>query len=153
QVSRAKKVLIITGRGNNSPGQVSPVREAIQALFPLLRRRGVIAAWEEHTAGSFVVSLAPVSALLYAPRRKRDRSRGASPVAASLEGLEPSTLDLLRRLALRSLELLGARVPEKFLEAEMLSTFSSLAAGIPPGADGEQHLRDAIIAALDQLDT
>ncbi|HEU4747870.1 MAG TPA: Smr/MutS family protein, partial [Gemmatimonadaceae bacterium] len=46
QVSRAKKVLIITGRGNNSPGQVSPVREAIQALFPLLRRRGVIAAWE-----------------------------------------------------------------------------------------------------------
>lgn len=152
QVSRAKKVLIITGRGNNSPGQISPVREGVQALFPLLRRRGVIAAWEEHTAGAFVVSLAPVSALLNAPRRKRDRNGGAPPDPESLKGLEQSTLDLLRRLAVRSLEVLGAHVPEKFVEAEMLSKFSTLAAGIPPGVEGEVRLREAIIAALEQLD-
>lgn len=152
QVSRAKKVLIITGRGNNSPGQISPVREGIQALFPLLRRRGIIEGWEEHTAGAFVVSVAPVSALLNAPRRKRDRNDGAARDPSSLKGLEQPTLDLLRRLAVRSLEVLGARVPEKFLEAEMLSKFSSLAAGIPPGDDSEQRLREAIIAALDQLD-
>ena len=152
QVSRAKEVLIITGRGNNSPGQISPVREGIQALFPLLRRRGVISEWKEHTAGAFVVSLAPVSALLNAPRRKRDRNGGAPPDPASIKGLEQPTLDLLRRLAVRSLEELGTRVPEKFLEAEMLSKFSALAAGIPPGANSEQRLREAIIAALEQLD-
>jgi len=153
QVSQAKKVLIITGRGNNSPGQISPVREGVQALFPLLRRRGVIAEWEEHTPGAFVVSLAPVSSLLNAPRRRRDRNDKMAPATpASIKGLERSTLDLLRRLAERSLEALGARVPEKFLEAEMLSKFSSLAAGTPPGPDGEQRLREAIVAALEQLD-
>ena len=152
QVSGATKVLVITGRGNNSPGQVSPVREGVRMLFPLLRRRGVIAEWEEHTAGSFVVSIAPVTALLNAPRRRRDRTQGAPPAPASIAGLEPATVDLLRRLAQRSLEALGARVPDKFLEAEMVSKFSSLAAGIAPGADGEQRLREAIIAALEQLD-
>lgn len=152
QVSRAKQVLIITGRGNNSPGRVSPVREGVRTLFPLLRRRGVIAEWEEHTAGSFVVSLAPVTAMLNAPRRRRDRNGGAPTVPASIAALEKPTLDLLRRLAERSLEVLGARVPEKFLEAEMISKFSALAAGIPPGADGEQRLRESIVAALEQLE-
>ena len=152
QVSRAKKVLIITGRGNNSPDRVSPVREGVRALFPLLRRRGVIVEWEEQTAGSFVVSLAPITALLNAPRRRRDPTHGAPPAPASIAGLEPSTVDLLRRLAQRSLESLGARVPEKFLEAEMVSKFGSLAAGITPGADGEQRLREAIMMALEQLD-
>lgn len=152
QVSRAKQVLIITGRGNNSPGQVSPVREGVRTLFALLRRRGIIAEWEEHTPGSFVVSLAPVTALLNAPRRRRDRNGGAPTIPASIAALEKPTLDLLRRLAERSLEVLGARVPEKFLEAEMVSKFSALAAGIPPGADGEQRLREAIVAALEQMD-
>jgi len=152
QVSRAKKVLIITGRGNNSPGHISPVREGIHALFPLLRRRGVITEWEEHTPGAFVVSLASVSTLLNAPRRRRDRNEGVPAVPASIKGLEQPTLELLRKLAERSLEVLGARVPDRFVEAEMLAKFSSLAAGIPPGPDGEQRLREAMASALEQLD-
>lgn len=153
QVSRAEKVLVITGRGNSSPDGVSPVREGVQALFPSLRRRGVIAGWKEHSPGAFEVSLAPLSALLEAPRRKRHASDTVAVVApTTLEGLEKSTLDLLRRLAQRSLEALGAQVPDKFLEAEMLSKFSVLAGGLPPGPDAEPRLREAITAALDQLD-
>lgn len=59
---------------------------------------------------------------------------------------------LLRRLAIRSLESLGVREPAKFIEAEMLSKFDSLAGGITPGVEGEARLRDAITTALEQLD-
>jgi hypothetical protein len=153
QVSRAGKVLIITGRGNSSPDGVSPVREGVRALFPSLRRRGVVSEVKEHSPGAFVVTLAPISALLEAPRRKRHPEEHLVQNApASLEGLEKTTVDLLRQLAQRSLEQLGARTPEKFIEEEMLSKFSALAGGVRPGADGEQRLREAIIAALEQLD-
>lgn len=153
QVSRSKEVLIITGRGNNSPDNISAVRKSVQALFPSLRRRGIISEWREHTPGAFVVAVAPISALLNAPRRKRDRDLVTAPATPrSIEGLEPSTINLLRRLAERSLESLGAKVPDKFLEAEMLSRFNSLAGGVETGPDGEQRLREAIIAALEQLD-
>jgi hypothetical protein len=153
QVSRAGEVLVITGRGNQSPNGISPVREAILALLPLLRRRGVVSEWREHSPGSFVVRLGSITSLLDAPRRKRD-SKSSRPVSnpKSLEGLESSTLSLLRRLAIRSLESLGIREPAAFIEAEMLSKFNSLAGGITPGSEGESRLRDAITAALDHLD-
>jgi hypothetical protein len=153
QISRVAEVLVITGRGNNSPNGVSAVREAILSLMPALRRRGVVAEWREHSPGSFVVKLASISSLLEAPRRKRDRTPiipTANP--ESLKGLEQSTLELLRRLAIRTLESLGMREPDKFVEAEMLSKFQSLAGGINPGEQGEARLREAIKVALDQLD-
>jgi hypothetical protein len=153
QVGRATDVLLITGRGNQSAGGVSPVRAAIVALLPLLRRRGVVTEWREHTPGSFVVKLGTISSLLDAPRRKKDRVSAAAPAdPRSLTELEPSTLSLLRRLAVRSLESLGVQHPEKFVEAEMLSKFNSLAGGVTPGVEGEVRLREAITAALDQLD-
>jgi hypothetical protein len=153
QVSRSSEVLLITGRGNQSPDGVSPVRAAIVALLPALRRRGVVTEWREHTPGSFVVKLASISALLDAPKRKKDRALVATPAdPRSLAQLEGSTLSLLRRLAVRSLESLGVRRPEKFVEAEMLSNFNSLAGGVAPGVEGEARLRAAISAALDQLD-
>src|SRR5689334_4813109 len=73
QVSGAKEVLIITGRGNQSPGGISMVRKAILDQLPLLHRRGIVSEWREHSPGSLVVRLQPISALLDAPRRKRDR--------------------------------------------------------------------------------
>jgi hypothetical protein len=153
QVSRAGDVLVITGRGNQSPNGISPVREAIVALLPSLRRRGVVSEWREHTPGSFVVKLGSISSLLDAPRRKRERkSSTAIPIPRSLKGLESSTLSLLRKLAIRSLESLGVRQSESFIEAEMLSKFNSLAAGVTPGAEGEARLRDAITDAIEQLD-
>lgn len=153
QVSRAGEVLVITGRGNQSPNGISPVREAIVALLPLLRRRGVVGEWSEHSPGSFVVKLASITSLLDAPRRKRDdKSTRAESNPKSLEGLESSTLLLLRKLAVRSLESLGIREPAAFVEAEMQSKFNSLAGGITPGPEGESRLRDAISTALDHLD-
>ena len=153
QVSRAGEVLVITGRGNQSPNGVSPVREAIVALLPSLRRRGVVSEWREHSPGSFVVKLGSISSLLEAPRRKRERKSSTSiPTPRSLQGLESSTLSLLRRLAIRSLESLGVRDPASFVETEMLSKFNFLAAGVTPGAEGEVRLRDAIKDALEQLD-
>ena len=153
QVSRANEVLLITGRGNQSPGGVSAVRAAIVALLPALRRRGVVIEWREHTPGSFVVKLGSISSLLDAPRRKRDRALVAKPAdPRALAELESSTLSLLRRLAVRSLESLGVQNPEKFVDAEMLSKFNSLAGGVAPGVEGEARLREAISTALDQLD-
>lgn len=153
QISRAAEVLVITGRGNRSPNGVSVVREAILSLLPSLRRRGVVNEWREHSPGSFVVKLASISSLLEAPRRKRDRTPIAPTLnPESLRDLDHSTLELLRRLAIRALESLGMREPDKFVEAEMLSKFHSLAGGINPGEQGEARLREAIKAALDQLD-
>jgi hypothetical protein len=153
QISRAAQVLVITGRGNQSPNGISAVREAILSLLPSLRRRGVVSEWREHSPGSFVVKLASISSLLEAPRRKRDRTPvAATPNPESLKGLDRSTLELLRRLAIRTLESLGIREPDKFVEAEMLSKFHSLAGGVNPGEQGEARLREAIKAALDQLD-
>src|SRR5258705_2923717 len=136
QVAGTSEVLLITGRGNQSPGGVSAVRAAIVALLPALRRRGVVSEWREHTPGSFVVKLASISSLLDAPRRKREQ-KASTPIPSpkSLTGLETSTLSLLRRLAVRSLESLGVRNPEGFVEAEMLSKFNSLAAGVTPGTE------------------
>ena len=57
QIGRAGEVLVITGRGNQSPGGVSAVRGAIAALLPVLRRKGVVSEWREHSPGSFVVKL------------------------------------------------------------------------------------------------
>jgi hypothetical protein len=101
-----------------------------------------------------VIKPAAIIAMLEAPRRRRDRK----PVPAitadpqSIGQLEPETLTLLRRLAVRSLEALGVRDPEKFVMAEMESKFNSLAAGIAPGTGGEKRLRAAIDIALEQLD-
>jgi len=99
------------------------------------------------------VKLGSISSLLEAPRRKRERKSSTPiPTPRSLEGLESSTLSLLRRLAVRSLESLGVRDTASFVEAEMVSKFNSLAAGVKPGTEGEGRLRDAIKDALEQLD-
>ena len=54
QVEGVSEVLIVTGRGNNSAGGVSPVREAVARMIAVLRRRNVIDRYEEHTPGSFI---------------------------------------------------------------------------------------------------
>ncbi len=153
QIGRAGEVLVITGRGNQSPGGVSAVRGAIAALLPVLRRKGVVSEWREHSPGSFVVKLGSITDMLDAPRRKRDRKESQSaPDPMQLAALDGTTLRLLRRLAARSLETLGVRDLDKFIDAEMVSKFNSLAGGIPAGIDGEVRLRDAIVSALEQLD-
>ncbi len=151
QVERAREVLIITGRGKGSEDGVSVVREAILALFPSLRRRNVITSWEEHTAGSFVVTLAPMSAMFEAPKRKREPTVSL-PVPESLSALSPETLKLLRELAIASLMLLGVHDAERFIESEMTTKFSQLTAALSGAEDPETELRAAIQRALEELD-
>ena len=154
QVAAAGEVLIITGRGKGSPDGISVVRDAVRKTLGALKRRGVIAGFGDHTQGSFIVTVAPVSELLAAPRRKRDRddARVEPPTSTALAALEPETLRLLRQLAVRSLETLGADLPGSFLDAEMLRQFSLLAAGVPAGPGSESKLRQAISRAIDEID-
>ena len=151
QVERAGELLIITGRGKGSEGGVAVVRKTILALFPSLRRRNIITKWEEHTAGSFVVTLAPMSAMFEAPKRKREREVTA-PVPQSLAALNPETLKLLRELAVASLMLLGVNSSDQFIESEMTNTFSKLTAAIPGAEDPEEELRAAIRHAIAELE-
>ena len=149
------EVLVITGRGNQSEGGVSVVREAIINLLHTLKRKGVVSGHHEHTAGSFVVSLAPVNALWNAPKRNRDRDDALPPPAPdppSLDALDPETRGLLRNLAERSLDALGVRDRSAFMEGEMLRQFGAIAANIGPGPDREQRLRAAIRLAMDQYE-
>jgi hypothetical protein len=151
QVNRADEVLIITGRGNRSAEGFSPVRDAVRRLLHVLKRRGVVTGHDEHTPGSFVVHIAPLTALWESPRRNRDR--GIVPPAQtppSLSELQPETRLLLRHLAERALEALGLKETEDFLEAEMLRQFGAIAAGIGEGPRREARLRAALRAALDR---
>jgi hypothetical protein len=147
------EVLVITGRGNNSEGGIPVVREATMRAFYELRRKGVIESFVEHTAGSFVVALAPLSAMLEAGKRRRETT--ASPESAdpaNLAALDESTRKALRALAERSLDALGVRDRAPFLEEEMLRLFGSLATTLTNGPDREVRLRGAIAVAMSEYD-
>lgn len=161
QVARAGEVLVITGRGNASEGGVSVVREAVAKLLVSLKRRGVVTSSREHTAGSFVVRLAPVTALFDGGPRKRELTQReierarvlASRDPVALQGLQPETRRLLRLLAERSLEGLGAtRLDGRFVTDEMVRQFGRIAPALPTDGDRELQLRSAIRLALAELD-
>lgn len=151
QVDRAEEVLIITGRGNQSEGGVSLVRDAVVRLLHVLKRRGVITGHQEHTPGSFVVTPAPLSALWESPRRNRGRGIAPAPATPpSLGDLDEDTRVMLRNLAERALEGLGLKDTAPFLQGEMLRQFGAIAATVGEAPGREDRLRAAIRAALDQ---
>ena len=153
QVQQSGEVLVITGRGNGSEGGVAVVREVSIRVFHELRRKGVIAAFEEHTAGSFVVTLAPMRALLDAVSRRREQTPMPAPAEpVTLAALDGETRRLLRDLAERSLDALGVRDRGPFTESEMLRLFGSLAATVPPGPDRERRLRAAVRSAMSEYE-
>ncbi len=152
QIAKAGDVLVITGRGNGSPGGVGIVRESVQRLFTALKRKGVISAVTEHTPGSFVVTLASVRALFEAAPRSRERSRGPRSTApvdpTQLAALDAPTRGALRRLAEFSLDTLGAPRTEAFVRDEMLRQFAVLSAAMSPDEiDRDQRLQFLIAAA------
>ena len=152
QALNSDEVLIITGRGNNSEGGVSVVREAAIRVFHLMRRKGVISDFTEHTAGSFVVSLASMSA---AANAAKARERTPPPPPASpptLGSLSQATRQELRALAERSLDALGVHERGPFLADEMLRLFGTLAGRIAPDEDREVALKRAIVAAMSEYD-
>jgi hypothetical protein len=148
QAESVDRVLVITGRGNNSPGGVSPVREAFVRLLSSLRRRGVVERYEEHTPGSFAVELAPFST---AVQPGQDRSDAAADPVPDIPGIEPEVRQMLRNLAERSLEALGIKDTGAFLEREMQRQYSAIVISLGTGPNRERRLRAAIRSALDRL--
>lgn len=153
QVMKSQEVLIITGRGNQSVGGVGVIRQEILGMLPSLRRRGVVESWREHNAGSIVVKLAPMSALLQAGKRRRDDTNAmpAEATPAALAELGTETLRLLRQLAAQNLAALGVNDAGPFVEQEMLRNFSTLASSVAAGENREERFRAAIIRAIDEI--
>ncbi len=147
------ELLVITGRGNNSESGIAVVREAALRVFHQLRRQGVVEGFTEHTPGSFVVTLAPLSAPPGAVgRRGRADPPPPPPEPPTLIALDESTRHRLRILAERSLDALGVRERGAFVEDEMLRLFGVLASVAGQGPDREARLRDAIERAMSEVD-
>ena len=153
QMAQAGEVLVITGRGNSSEGGVSVVRTEVERLLFRLRKSNVVSEVREHTPGSFVVRLAPISALFEAPRRRNSGPRARLADPSSLLGLERETRVLLRVLAVRTLDSLGVQADsERMIADEMLRLYSSLSGTIPTGSGAEEALCEAIERSLEELD-
>jgi hypothetical protein len=153
QVQRSDELLVITGRGNNSEAGIAVVREATLRVFHELRRKGVVQGFVEHTPGSFIVTLAPMQAMLDAATRRHEAPALPSPpTPPTLAALDDSTRDQLRILAERSLDALGVRERGPFVENEMLRLFGELAPSAGNGPDRETRLRAAIQRALSQVE-
>lgn len=155
QAQQSDELLVITGRGKNSEAGIAVVREATIRVFHELRRKGVVADFAEHTPGSFVVTLAPMQAMLDAQRRGDSPSPPpvpAPPAPPTLSALDASTREQLRVLAERSLDALGVRERGPFVESEMLRLFGELAAEAGDGKDREVRLRAAIARMLAEVE-
>ncbi len=150
QIKGSGEVLIITGRGANSPDGIGAIREAVDKLLFSMRRRGVVESHSAHNPGAFAVRLAPVRNLADAPRRMRDRDPGV--VLPTVHGLDDQTNELLRRLAERAIDDLGVRQSPGSVADEMQRQLRAIAPGLPGGGDMEPALRAALRRALDDYD-
>ena len=153
QVQQSAELLVITGRGNNSQAGIAVVREAAIRVFHELRRKGVVEAYAEHTPGSFVVTVAPIRAMVDAAKGRRDQEPAPAPASVpTLAALDVETRQELRILAERSLDALGIRDRGPFVESEMLRLFGALAPSVGSGPEREAQLRLAIRRAMSELD-
>lgn len=157
QAEGAREVLVITGRGNQSAGAVPVVREAVRRLLAFLSTRGVTLEHSEHTPGSFVVRLAPLSAAV-ARRTSNTPEAIAAPLdPPTLDGLADATREQLRLLASGTLEALGVRdASPAIVRDEMIRQCTQLAAGLSEvvvtAEQREAQLQRAIARAIERLD-
>lgn len=153
QVEGVREVLIITGRGLHSVSTLPVIKSHVAKRLAALRRAGVVASVTEHTPGSFVVRLSPVSSMLAAPERS-SRSR-RSPVAAppSMARLTPETQRIVRDLAERTLASLGIRnSTSSMISGEMERQATLLTQSMPRDADRESWIRRAALRVLNDLE-
>lgn len=157
QAEGAREVLVITGRGNQSFGAVPVVREAVRRLIAFLSTRGVVLEHSEHSPGSFVVRLAPLSAAT-GRRPPGEPAVIEAPLdPPTLDGLTDTTRDQLRVLASGVLQGLGVRDPSPaIVRDEMLRQCTLLAAALPDtvinAGEREIQLQRAIARAIERLD-
>ena len=153
QAQQSDELLVITGRGNNSESGIAVVREATLRVLHQLRRKGVVEEFAEHTPGSFVVTVARLSAATESGKHQSARTILPPPAEPpTLAALGEATRARLRILAERSLDALGVRERGPFVEDEMLRLFGELASSAGQGPDREARLRAAIERALSDVD-
>jgi hypothetical protein len=153
QADGGGEVLVITGRGLGSLDGVGKVRAAVLRRCTRLKRLNVVIAVREHGPGAVVITVAPLRAVIDAPRLRTGR-KDPTPVAdpAVLAALPQDILLLLRSLAELTIQRLGVREPSELMIAdEMRSQFSVLAPSVVTALDRMAALRVVAQRLLDEL--
>ncbi len=153
QAEGGGEVLVITGRGLGSLDGVGRVREAVLARCTQLKRLNVVVAVQEHGPGAVVVTVAPLRALVDAPRLRTGRKTPV-PVAdpAELAALPADLRAVLREVATLSIIRLGVRSPaDSAIADEMRSQFGAITHGITDSPDPVEALRAALRQLLQEL--
>ncbi len=152
QVEGAREVLVITGRGTHSISALPVIKTHVARRIAALRRAGVVASVTEHTPGSFIVRLSPMSSMLAASERSSSKSRvaqKAEPLPRSVAGLTPVTQRIVRDLAERTLASLGVRnTSSSIIAEEMERQTTLLTRSMPRDADRESWIRRAALRVL-----
>jgi len=153
QVEGAREVLIITGRGAHSVDAVPVVRAHVAKRLASLRRAGVVASIKEHSPGSYVVCLAPMSTMLTAsqqPQRSKNSRVVSTPATAAVTA---ATRQIVHDLAVRTLASLGIHATTRAMVAdEMERQVELLTQAMPRDADREQWIRHAALRVLNDPD-
>jgi hypothetical protein len=146
-------VLVITGRGLGSLDGVGKVREAVLRRCTQLKRLNVVVAVREHGPGALVVTVAPLRALVDAPRLRTGRKSPAPLVEpGELAALPGDIVARLRHLAELTIQRLGVREPSEMMVAgEMRAQFAALAAGVAGADDPEEAFRRVADRLLQEL--
>ncbi|MGH7694473.1 MAG: Smr/MutS family protein [Gemmatimonadaceae bacterium] len=156
QVEGVREVLVITGRGTHSVSALPVIKTHVARRIAALRRAGVVASVTEHTPGSYVVRLSPMSSMLAAAERVSPRSnetRVADALPRSMASLTPATQRLLRDLAERTLASLGVRnTTSSMITDEMERQTTLLTRSMPRDADRDGWIRRAALRVLNDLE-
>ena len=156
QVEGVREVLVITGRGTHSVSALPVIKTHVARRIAALRRAGVVASVTEHTPGSFVVRLSPMSSMLAAAERSSPRShetRAADALPPSMASLTPATQRMLRDLAERTLASLGIRnTTSSMITDEMERQTTLLTRSMPRDADRDGWIRRAALRVLNDLE-
>ena len=156
QVEGVREVLVITGRGTHSISALPVIKTHVARRIAALRRAGVVASVTEHTPGSFVVRLSPMSSMLAASERSSSRSaqeRKGQKLPPSIASLTPETQRIVRDLAERTLVSLGVRnTSSSIINDEMERQTALLTRSMPRDADRENWIRRAALRVLNDLE-
>jgi hypothetical protein len=156
QVEGVREVLVITGRGTHSISALPVIKTHVARRIAALRRAGVVASVSEHTPGSYVVRLSPMSSMLAASERSSSRSgeeRKGQKLPQSIASLTPATQRLVRDLAERTLVSLGVRnTSSSIINDEMERQTALLTRSMPRDADRENWIRRAALRVLNDLE-
>jgi hypothetical protein len=146
QAEGVTEVLVITGRGVRSLDGVGKVREAVVRRCTQLKRLNVVTAVIEHGPGALVITLAPLRALVNAPRMRTGRKVPPSPVdPAELSALSAETRAVLRDVAALVIQRLGVAIPtDAMIADEMRAQFQAIAPSVMHEADRDPALRRVV---------